>query len=124
MFDKDSGEISVVDEQTGGNEAALEQDGADLDREAAGAKASATEPAEKRELKRRILLVRIRRKISKLPKKISMVPKAMRRMFFLPFGSKFKGNKSGDNNDAADIENCIILTSPKSIQKIFVCVLR
>jgi hypothetical protein len=62
--------------------------------------------------------VRIRRKISKLPKKIFMVPKAMRRMFFLPFGSKFKGNKSGDNNDAADIENFIILTSPKSIRSI------
>jgi hypothetical protein len=47
MFDKDSSEILVVDEQTGGNEAALKQDGSDLDGEASGAKASATEPAEK-----------------------------------------------------------------------------
>ncbi len=31
MFDKESGEILVVDEQTGGNEAALKQCGADLD---------------------------------------------------------------------------------------------
>ena len=114
MFDKDSGEVSQDDGEEA-TDASRNEAVTDSAQEKVIAKndnetVAKSGPPAKRELKGRIVLLRIKKNISKVPQKISRVPKAMKKIFFLPFGSKSKSNSAANS-----IANCIVISSPKSI---------